>query len=321
MPEQPEYIPYITSYYEKRWGFCISHNQRKKLKNDEIYSVKIDSTLKPGHLTYADLVIKGKTENEILFSTYFCHPSMANNELSGPVEATFLAKYLLQCKNNYYSYRFVFAPETIGAITYLSKHIHHLKEKVVAGYILSCLGLSGEYSYIRSRGENNLVDKLTKHVLEYSESDFNIYEFIDGRSDESIYCYPGIDLPIGSLIRTLYGKYKEYHTSGDNLELISQRSLRHSYEKYLLCIDVLENNHTYKNKITCIPQLGNRGLWPSMSKKKDNSMISAVNMRNFLNYCDGKLDLLQIAEKIKCPAWELFSIVNKLLDHDLIEKL
>ena len=320
LPDQPDLIPYVTSYYKRHWGFCLSDNHRKQLK-EGVYEVKIDSTIKPGHLTYADLIIKGQTEKEILFSTYFCHPSMANNELSGPVVATFLAKYLLQCRNNYYTYRFVFAPETIGAITYLSKHIDYLKKKVIAGYVLSCLALSGKYSYIKSRGENNIVDKLTEHVLEYSESDYNIYEFIDGRSDEGIYCYPGVDLPIGSLIRTLYGDYPEYHTSGDNLELISHEALQHSYEKYLQCIDILENNHTYKNKITCIPQLGKRGLWPSTSKKKDDSMISTLKIRNFLNYCDGSHDLLEISEKIKCPAWELFSIANKLMDHDLIEKL
>ena len=152
LPDQPDLIPYVTSYYQRHWGFCVSENQRKQL-NKGVYYVKIDSTLDSGSLTYADLVIKGRSQKEILFSTYICHPSLANNELSGPVVAAFLAKYLLEKKNNYYTYRFVFAPETIGAILYLSTHLEYLKKNVIAGYVLTCIGDSGPFSYLQSRKE------------------------------------------------------------------------------------------------------------------------------------------------------------------------
>jgi aminopeptidase-like protein len=316
LQDQPDLIPYVTSYYQRRWGFCISENQRQQL-NKGVYDVKIDSTLEPGFLTFADLVIKGKSNKEILISTYICHPSLANNELSGPIVATFLAKYLLKKKNNYYTYRFIFAPETIGAIAYLSTHLDELKKNVIAGYVLTCIGDSGPFSYLQSRKEDTLIDRITKHVLKHSEKEYKLYEYLSRGSDERQYCSPGIDLPVGSLMRTKYGEYPEYHTSGDNMDIIDPEELEKSLDKLKLCVDVIENNRIYKTTVLGEPQLGKRGLYPTISTKI--STINVKTMMNFLAYCDGQNDLLWIAEKIDKPIMELFPIVKALFQNDLVE--
>ncbi len=316
LPDQPDLIPYVTSYYQRRWGFCLSENQFKTLKNG-IYEIQIDSTLEPGNLTYADLIVKGKSKKEILISTYICHPSLANNELSGPVISTFLAKYLLENNDNYYSYRFVFAPETIGTITYLSKHIEELKRNVIAGYVLACIGDSGSFSYLQSRKENTLVDRVTMHVLKHTEKEYELYDYLASGSDERQYCSPGIDLPVGSLMRTKYGKYPEYHTSGDNMDIISSDELDKSLEKLKLCIDIIENNRIYKSTVLGAPQLGKRGLYPTISTK--TLSLNVITMMNILSFCDGHHDLLWIAEKIGKPIMELFPIVETLFQNDLLK--
>ncbi len=316
LPDQPDLIPYVTSYYQRRWGFCLSENQFKTLKNG-IYEIQIDSTLEPGNLTYADLIVKGKSKKEILISTYICHPSLANNELSGPVISTFLAKYLLENNDNYYSYRFVFAPETIGTITYLSKHIEELKRNVIAGYVLTCIGDSGSFSYLQSRKENTLVDRVTMHVLKHTEKEYELYDYLASGSDERQYCSPGIDLPVGSLMRTKYGKYPEYHTSGDNMDIISSDELDKSLEKLKLCIDIIENNRIYKSTVLGDPQLGKRGLYPTISTK--TLSLNVITMMNILSFCDGHHDLLWIAEKIGKPIMELFPIVETLFQNDLLK--
>jgi len=316
LPDQPNLIPYVTSYYKRRWGFCVPENQRKHL-NKGVYYVKIDSTLELGSLTYADLVIKGRSQKEILFSTYVCHPSLANNELSGPVVATFLAKYLLEKKNNYYTYRFVFAPETIGTITYLSKHIEELKRNVIAGYVLTCIGDGGPFSYLQSRSGDTLIDRVTMHVLKHSEKEYKLYDYLDRGSDERQYCAPGVDLPVGSLMRTKYGEYSEYHTSGDNMDLISSDELNKSLEKLKLCIDIIEKNRIYRSTVLGEPQLGKRGLYPTISTK--TSALNVKTMMDILAFCDGDHDLLWIAEKIDKPIMELFPIVETLFQKDLLK--
>ncbi len=316
LSDQPDLIPYITSYYQRRWGFCLSEDQFKTLKNG-MYEIKIDSTLEPGNLTYADLIIKGKSKKEILISTYICHPSLANNELSGPVISTFLAKYLLENNDNYYSYRFVFAPETIGTITYLSKHLEDLKRNVIAGYVLTCIGDSGPFSYLQSRKENTLVDRVTMHVLKHTEKEYKLYDYLARGSDERQYCSPGIDLPVGSLMRTKYGEYPEYHTSGDNMDIISSDELDKSLEKLKLCIDIIEKNRIYRSTVLGEPQLGKRGLYPTISTK--TSSLNVKTMMNILAFCDGHHDLLWIAEKINEPIMVLVPIIKKLLKNELLE--
>jgi aminopeptidase-like protein len=317
LPEQPELIPYITSYYKKIWGFCLAHNVYKKLKKG-IYEVNIDSTLQPGSLTYGELIIKGKTDEEILISTYICHPSLANNELSGPVISTYLAKYLLNRNEKArYTYRIIFIPETIGSISYLSLHKDHLKKNVVGGYVVTCIGDPGPFSYLQTRQENTLIDRVTIHALKNSDKEYKIYNFLERGSDERQYNSPGIDLPIGSLMRTKYGRYSEYHTSADNLDFITPKALFESLEMYKLCINILEKNYKYITTIPCEPQLGKRGLYPTLSTKTSGKSVR--NMMNLLAYCDGKNDLLWIAEKIDRPIWSLFLIVEQLMNNKLIK--
>lgn len=316
LPEQPEVIPYITSYYRRRWGFCLADNDYKQLK-EGMYEVNIDSTLKPGSLTYGELIIKGKTDEEILISTYICHPSLANDDLSGPAVSTYLAKYLLNRKEKLrYTYRIIFIPETIGSISYLSLHKDHLKKDVVGGYVVTCIGDPGPFSYLQTRQENTLIDRITIHVLKHSEKEYKIYNFIEKGSDERQYNSPGIDLPIGSLMRTKYGQNPKYHTSADDLNIVTPKALFKSLEMYKLCIDVLEKNYTYITTISCEPQLGKRGLYPTLSTKTSGKSVK--DMMNLLAYCDGKNDLLWIAEKINRPIWSLFPTVEQLANKKII---
>ncbi|MBN1998611.1 DUF4910 domain-containing protein, partial [candidate division KSB1 bacterium] len=276
LPDQPDWIPYVTSYYERNWGFCLSHRQFSEMK-DETYFVKIDSSLEPGHLTYGELLIEGETDREILLSTNICHPSMANNELSGPVVTTFLAKYLLErVKKPHYTYRIIFIPETIGSIAYLSMHHNYLKKRTIAGYTVTCVGDRGKFSYLKTRRENTLVDRVTLHVLKHKAKNSGIYDFLKRGSDEMQYCSPGIDLPVGSLMRTKYHEYPEYHTSADNLAFVSPKSLDESLEMYKLCLDALEKNRIYKNTVLCEPQLGRRGLYHQISTKENIQKNYAV---------------------------------------------
>ena len=299
----------------------MAHNQYKNLK-EGTYEVKVDATLKPGSLTYGELVIKGQSDKEILLSTYICHPSMANNELSGPVVATYLVKYLLSKKQKpYYTYRIIFVPETIGAITYLSLHRKHLKEKVAAGYVITCTGLEGPFSYIQTRAENTLVDRATMYVLKHCKKETRLYDFLSRGSDERQYNSPGIDLPVGSLMRTIYDGYPEYHTSGDNLELVTEKALEESLEMYKLCLEVIENNHTYVTTVLCEPKLSKYGLYDTVPAGKTNKNTREENLVNILAYCDGSHDLLWIAEKINRPVTELFPLVNSLAENDLIRKV
>ncbi|MDO9182273.1 MAG: DUF4910 domain-containing protein, partial [Bacteriovorax sp.] len=212
LPDQPDAIPYITSYYQERWGFCLTHDEREKLQPGN-YEVFIESTLVPGFLTYGEIILPGNQKREILISTYICHPSMANNELSGPVVAAAITNWLKSLANRRYTYRIVFIPETIGSLVYLEKHYKHLKGVVDAGFVLTCIGDDNAYSMLESRFGNTIADQVSKHVLKYQSSDFHTYSFLERGSDERQYCAPGIDLPVCNLMRTKYGKYSEYHTS------------------------------------------------------------------------------------------------------------
>lgn len=315
LPELPQAIPYITSYYKERWGFCISHNERVKLKDGE-YKVYIDSTLEDGSLTYGELLIKGKSKEEIFFSTYVCHPSMGNNELSGPTVLTYLAKYIQSLKNKRYSYRIIFIPETIGSIMYLSKNLEDMKKSIIAGFNVTCVGDNDEYSYLPSRDGNTLADKVALHVLKHMSFEFKQYSFLDRGSDERQYCSPGVDLPVCSIMRTKYGEFEEYHTSLDNLDYISSEGLNGAYAVYIRVIEALENSYKYMSTNLCEPQLGKRGLYPTISTKDTHETVK--NMMNFLVYCDGKLDLIAIADIIEVPVWELYEIVDKFKEKNLM---
>jgi aminopeptidase-like protein len=316
LPEQPKAIPYITTYYEERWGFCLTQEQRDDLDEGE-YEVIIDSKLFAGQLNYGELILLGESDKEIFLSTYICHPSMANNELSGPAVATYLAMWLGELKSRRYTYRFIFVPETIGSITYLSKNYIHLKKKVIAGFNISCVGDERSYSYVPSRNGNTLSDKLAKHVLKWTAPDYVSYTWLDRGSDERQYCAPGVDLPIASILRTKYGEYPEYHTSLDNLDnVVTPKGLDGGYWALREAIELVEKNRIYKNNVLCEPQLGKRGLYPTHSNKKSAEQTKV--MMNLLSLCDGEHSLLDIADKINVPAKDLYEIVKKLVFHDLI---
>lgn len=316
LPEQPDAIPYVTSYYKERWGFCLTEKQRRKLRPGQ-YKVYIDSSLTEGSLTYGELVIQGAKEKEIFLSTYICHPSMANNELSGPAVTTFLAKWLQDLESRQYTYRIIFIPETIGSIVYLSRNLDRLKKNVVAGFNITCVGDNRAYSYLASRYGDTLADRVAKHVLSHLHPDFITYSYLDRGSDERQYCSPGVGLPVVSVMRTKYGEYPEYHTSLDNIDLISPEGLAGSFEVLQKCIECLEYNEILQTTVLCEPQLGKRGLYPTISMKKSASIVK--DMMNLLAYCDGSNDLIQVAELIRKPAWELTETVEKLKEHSLLK--
>jgi aminopeptidase-like protein len=312
--DQPTAIPYITSYYSERWGFCLSFNAFQKLKKGT-YKVKISSELKDGNLTYGEVKLKGESEKEIFLSTYVCHPSMANNELSGPVVTTALVNFVKLIKNRKYSYRIVFIPETIGSITYISRNIDEMKKNIIAGFNISCIGDDRSYSYISTRYGNTLSDKVSKHILK--NIDYVEYSFLDRGSDERQYCSPGVDLPIATICRTKYGVYPEYHTSLDDLTVISPSGLYGGYEKIKKAIELLEKNDYYKVTVLCEPQLGKRGLYPTISTKTSAATVRTII--DFITYADGDNDLIDIANIIGVQAEELFDIVDKLKAVKLIK--
>ena len=315
LPNQPDAIPYITSYYTRRWGFCITHELRERLKPGR-YRAVVDSDLKPGVLNYAELVLPGKTENEVLLSTYICHPSMANNELSGTVVTLALARWLQSLENRRYTYRIVFAPETIGSIVYLSRNIEHMKQQVKAGFNITCIGDDRCYSYLPSRAGNTLSDRAAQHVLKYIDPQFKRYSWLDRGSDERQYCAPGVDLPIATIMRSKYGEYPEYHTSLDNLSLITPEGLQGGFNALQQAILAVEYNINPKVTVLCEPQLGKRGLYPTLSTVTSGDEVRT--MVNLISYCDGKHDLIEIAETIGEPVGKLAEILKSLIGHGLI---
>lgn len=311
----PEAIPYVTSYYKESFGFCMSKHQRDTLPEDT-YHMYIDSDLKNGSLTYGEVIIPGKSQKEIFLSTYICHPSMANNELSGPCVTTKLYRMIKSIENRKYTYRIIFIPETIGSITYLSKHYIEMKKNIIAGFNLSCVGDNRTYSYVASRYGNTLADKVAKNVLRFHYPDYISYSFLNRGSDERQYCAPGIDLPICAICRSKYHEYMEYHTSKDDLSLISEAGLEGAYEVYKQCIIALEYNDYYKIRCLCEPQLGKRALYPTISKK--NTYNEKQTMMNIIAYADGTNDLIDISNIIGVPVKELIPIIKKLQMNNLL---
>lgn len=316
LPDLPQTIPYITSYYKERWGFCLTHDEYEKLQLGK-YQVYVDTTLEEGALTYGEVLIAGKSTQEVLISTYVCHPSMANNELSGPVMTTSIIQWLQSQEQLRYSYRVVFVPETIGSITYISKHLDLLKELVFTGFNINCVGDEGRFSYLPSRAGDGLADKVIQHVLSHLQPDYNRYTFLDRGSDERQYCSPGVDLKVASLMKSKFGEYPEYHSSDDNLEFVTEKGLQDCYEAYVYCLKLVENNISYKATNFCEPQMGKRGLYPTLGSPI--KPIDTKRMMHILAYCDGEHDIIDIAEIIGCPAWELISLFDELNNKGLID--
>lgn len=298
LPDRPKAIPYITSYYQERWGFCISQEQRDSLPDGE-YDVVVKTELIDGSLTVSEAVLPGDEPSEILFSTDTCHPSLANNELSGPLVTAFLYRRLAAMPRRRFTYRFAFLPETIGAIVYLARYGEGFRDNLRAGYVVSCVGTDAPFTYKRSRRGDTEADRAAIWTMErFRGNSFKVIDFNPASgSDERQYCSPAFNLPVGSLMRSVYGTYPEYHTSLDNRELVSFEAMSESVEAYYRICETLELNGRFQNLIAeCEPQLGKRGLYASIGGAVQMAAETAATLW-MLNYSDGKHDLLGIAEK------------------------
>jgi aminopeptidase-like protein len=316
LPEQPDAIPYITSYYAERWGFCLSHAQRAALVDGE-YEVRIDAELFDGSLTYGELLIPGDSPQEVFLSTYICHPSMANNELSGPTVTTFLAVWLASLPSRRYSYRIVFVPETIGSIAYLSAHLPALQRQVVAGFNISCVGDDRAYSFLPSRNGATLSDAVARHVLKWTDPGYKAYGWRDRGSDERQYCAPGVDLPIASIMRSKYAAYPEYHTSLDNLEdVVTPAGLGGGYQVLQRAIEAIEHHCHPRATVLGEPQLDRRGLYPTLSTRESGEEVRL--MMDLLTWSDGTRSLLEIADFCQAPVWALYPLLSQLRTHQLL---
>lgn len=315
LPEQPDLIPYRTSYYSENWGFCVPHRLLESLR-DETYEAVIDSTLADGSLTYGEYLHEGTSEDEFLLSAHVCHPSLANDNCSGLSLLTHLANRIRSVKTRY-SYRFLFAPGTIGAVTWLArneKRAQHIKH----GLVLSMVGDAGGPTYKRSRRGNAKIDRAVTHVLRHSGLAPTILEFFPYGYDERQYCSPGFNLPVGLFQRSKFGEIPEYHTSADNLGFISPQHLAQSYQMIVETIDIVENDIAYRNlQPKCEPQLGRRGLYAAVGGDK-NAAAANMAMLWILNLSDGEHSLLDIAERADLPFGVVRRTAHVLRDHDLL---
>ncbi len=293
LPDHPDWIPYRTSYYLENWGFCLPHKQLLALKPGN-YQVKIDSTLADGNLTYGEYFLPGASGEEVLFSSHSCHPSLANDNLSGITVAAHLAQFLSERKLRY-SYRFLFLPGTIGAITWLARN-QQTANRIKAGLVLTCIGDSGGFHYKKSRRGNAEIDRAVADVLKHSGESSELLDFSPDGYDERQYCSPGFNLPVGCLMRGRWGKFPEYHSSADNLSFIKPAQLAKSLRVLAGVVDVLEGNRRFKNLSPfCEPQLGKRNLYRSGEGNASPAQMSARLW--VLNLSDGDHSLLEIAER------------------------
>lgn len=317
--ELPNAIPYYTSYYKNNWGFCLSYNDFLTLPKSGKYRVLIDSELKDGSLTYGQLLLPGKSSHEVLFSSYLCHPSMANNELSGPLVLAFLYQAIAQMPDRQYSYRFVLAPETIGVIAFLSHFAKEIDPVIRAGYVLTCCGDSGGFNYQRSKQVNSVADVVAEHVLKHSATAFNVRNFRVGGSDERQYCSPGFNWPVGSLMRTPYLMYPEYHTSRDNKDFISFKALSETVNMYARIVEALEWNQCFIGKVQHgEPHLAKYNVVPDQHEAGFDRMFKH-RLLHMLSYADGSNDLITIAEKRGESIFDFIPVAEQCIKAGLIE--
>ena len=336
----PNAIPYVTSYYKKNWGLCMSHNQFLKLKNKK-YKVFIDTEIKNGFLNYGSFELKGESKKIFLITSYLCHPSMANNELSGPLTMIKIYEKLKKLRKRKYTYRFLLIPETIGSITYLHKQGKEISKKIVGGIVLTCLGgPNTKISFKLSRhswlNQDSKIDKLAKHLSTFESKNYSSRDFSPlGGSDERQFCSPGYNLPVIQAAKTVYppfGKFKEYHTSLDNKNFMKIQSIEKSTEQLYIFLEVFEllaKNVNGKMKYG-EPQLGKRGLYPTLNSphtRKSSNNTKTDNRKqlniilSILSLADDKMDIIDIANFLKISVLKLISIVNLLIEKKLIEKI
>ena len=319
LPEKPDWIPYRTSYYEENWGFCLSHSQLQSIQ-DPSYEVCIDSTLQPGSLTYGEYYLPGESEEECLITCHICHPSLCNDNLSGIAVVLFLAK-MLSSKRNRLSYRFLFIPGTIGAIAWLALNESRLSN-IKAGLVAALLGDGASFTYKKTRDGNAIIDRVMTHYLKYSGKDYKLIDFSPYGYDERQFNSPGINLPIGSLTRSQYGQYPQYHTSADNLELVTAEAVEASLRAYLSVADILDNNIAYINQYpNCEPQLGKRGIYKIINGQDlQETELKKMAVLWCLNLSDGNHSLLDIADKAKIPFETIKHIAASLEDSGLLKR-
>jgi aminopeptidase-like protein len=318
LPEHPDWIPYRTAYYKETWGFCLTHNQFLQLRDEE-YEVVIESSLENGALTYGQYYIPGRTEEEILISCHVCHPSLCNDNLSGIALTTFLAKSLAGVVNRY-SYRFLFIPVTIGSIAWLCFNRATLP-KIRHGLVVVCVGDPGKLTYKKSRRGDAEIDRAARHVLQHCGKAYDVIDFYPFGYDERQYCSPAFNLPVGSLSRSPHGRFPEYHTSADDMNLVQPQHLADSFEQYLSILSVLENNHVCLNRNPeCEPQLGKRGLYRAVAGQAD-TRSRELAMLWVLNLSDGQHSLLDIAERAGIEFETIKLAADALSEHDLLERV
>jgi aminopeptidase-like protein len=315
LPERPDWIPYRTSYYSENWGFCLTHSQLEGLTEGG-YEVCIDSSLTDGHLTYGECVLPGQVSDEVLISAHVCHPSLCNDNLSGLTIATMLAS-ALEAIEHRFTYRFLFIPGTIGSITWLSRNEESVS-RIKHGLVLTCVGDGGNSTYKRSRRADAEIDRAMEYVLANSGAPFAVEDFSPWGYDERQYCSPGFNLPVGCLMRTPHGRFPQYHTSADDLDLVTPAGLADSYAKCLGVFDVLERNRIFLNRNPkCEPQLGRRGLYGAIGGQSDKRQ-SEMAMLWILNLSDGEHNLLDIARRSGLPFDAVARAAALLADHDLL---
>jgi len=329
IPHLPDAIPYVTSYYQPRWGFCLPHRVLEHLPEGE-YHAYIDSELTDGELNYAHALLPGESEREVLISTYVCHPSMANNELSGPIVAAFLYRRIAAWKRRRWTYRFVFVPETIGSIAYLHRFGETLKRSVSAGFVLTCLGGSQPLSFKQSRRKDSIVNRLWDHMLKSKVIDGQTRPFSPANgSDERQYCSPGFNLPVGQLARTIYGTYPGYHNSLDTKESMTIGALYRSVNEIELLLKSLEADVRYRNrfpygevkldKYGLYPDMNSPTNWSYSTNEKQDRRVQLSRILHILNYSDGEHSLAEIAEMCGCHVLELAPLAELLVEKGILE--
>lgn len=318
LPDHPDRIPYRTSYYKDNWGFCLSHNDLEQLKDGQ-YEVVIDSTLADGHLTYGEYFLPGKSSDEVLIYTHVCHPSMANDNLSGISLSVMLAKAMTPLSRRY-SYRFLFCPGTIGSITWLARN-EQRAANIKHGLVLTGVGDSGPVTYKKSRRGNTEIDRAMTHALKHSGKRHTIIEFFPYGYDERQFCSPGFNLPVGCFMRTPHGQYPEYHTSGDNLDFVQPTSLEESFRHCVTVFNILEHNRTYVNQNPKgEPQLGRRGLYRAVAGQQ-GTYSRELSLLWVLNLSDGSHTLLDIADRADVPFEEIQAAAQSLMEQGLLKEV